>query len=219
MSNGIRMLEAVALNSLLVFVVVACSSGMDSNLYGAEYRGFQVDYSEVRENPNFGTLRSAMNKQIDMVLDVGVPIRMLNFFQHVPITVRAGKESFAGHYTGKTKAVELTSGFLSTGHKPALLHELLHAYHHQVMPGGFNNPQVLAYFNKAKELHVYDLNSHMMANAKEYFASTGTAYLYGVTELEPFTREKVQKSQPYFSKYLESLFGPQAGKYNGIIEH
>lgn len=206
-------------NSFLLVMAVLFSTGMDSNLHGAEYRGFRVDYREVRGTPNLETLRAAMNKQIDMVLAVGLPEKILNFFETVPINVHLGKESSAGHYTGKKKEVEITSEFLERGHKPALLHELLHAYHHQVLPAGFNNRQVLAYFNKAKELHAYDPTSHMMANDKEYFASTATAYLYGVTQLEPFTREKVQKSQPYFYRYLESLFGPGTGKYNGTIEH
>jgi hypothetical protein len=47
-----------------------------------------------------------------------------SFFQGVPLKVRAGKESWAGHYTGQRgKDVALTSGFLSSGRKPALLHE------------------------------------------------------------------------------------------------
>ena len=209
----------MTVKSFVIFLAAALLSDMDSKLDGGDYRGFQVNYNEVQDAQNFESLRSAMNKQIDMVLAVGVPDRLRNFFQRVPIKVRAGKESWGGHYTGKSKAVELTSGFLSSGHKPALLHELLHAYHHQVLPGGFNNRQVLAYYNRAKELQAYDPNSHMMANVLEYFASTATAYLYGVTQLEPFTREKVQKGQPYYYRYLESLFGPQAGKYNGTIDH
>src|SRR5258708_6027125 len=122
-------------NSFLVLVVIF-STAMDSKLRGEEYHGFHVDYSEVRNEPDFETLRTGMNKQIDMVLAVGVPDKMLGFFQGVPLKVVAGKESFAGHYTGtgKTgKAVELASEFLTNGRKPALLHEFLHAYHDQRM--------------------------------------------------------------------------------------
>ncbi len=147
-------------NSPLLLVVVSLTS-MHSNLQGEEYLGFHVDYSEVRDSPNFESLRAAMNRQIDMVLAVGVADRMRNFFQRVPIKVLRGKESFAGHYKGKSKAVELTSGFLSNPRKPALLHELLHAYHDQRMPGGFRNPEVLMYYERAKASNKYDPTSHM----------------------------------------------------------
>ncbi len=159
-----------------------------------------------------------MNKQIDMVLAVGIPDRMRSFFQRLPLKVRGGKESFAGHYTGKGKPVELTSDFLSKGCKPALLHEFLHAYHDQRMPDGVKNRTVLMYYGRAKASKAYDSGSHMMENVREYFASAGTAYLFGVTPLEPFQREKVKRSQPQFYRFLSSLFGPNAGQYDGSLD-
>ena len=36
------------------------------------------------------------------------------------------------------------------------LHELVHAYHHQVLPQGFANPEILAAFARAKESGRYD---------------------------------------------------------------
>ena len=183
-----------------------------------EYRGFVVDYSEVLKEKDFETLRAAMNRQIDMVVAVGVPPGMLAFFKTVPIRVRKGTESFAGHYTNLSEAVELTSAFLSNGRKATLLHEFLHAYHHQRMEGGFRNRTVVMYYQRAKAINAYDSKSHMMADAKEYFASAATAYLFGVAPLEPFQREKVQRGQPEFYEFLRSLFGPDAGHYQGSLE-
>ena len=204
-----------------IILCAACSNGLYAQQFkvaGSEYRGFHVEYREVRNDPELARIQIAMNKQIDMVLEVGLSHTIVKSMRGVQIEVRAGKESWAGHYAGTSKSVSLTSRFLMHPGKPALLHEFLHAYHDQVLPGGFKNKQILAYFERAKELKVYDASSHMMANQKEYFASAGTAYLFGVTELEPFNRAKVQQKQPYFYKYMQSLFGPEAGKYNGTLE-
>lgn len=182
-----------------------------------EYRGFRVDYSEVRSEPTYETLRAAVNKQIQMVVAVGLPDNTLAFFRSVPLNVVRGNPGFGGQYVKRDKKIALAASFLERGHKPALLHEFLHAYHNQVLPDGYQNKTVLMYYERAKATNAYDAKSHMMANVKEYFASAATAYLFGVTQLEPFTREKVEKNQPAFHKYLQSLFGPGAGKYRGTI--
>jgi len=206
---------------MLAFLLVSNSSTLGAEEHpklSDKYRGFCVDYSEVCNNPNFTTLRATMNKQIDMVMAVGISTNLTRFFQEIPIKVHAGKESYAGQYTGKSnKAVEVTSAFLTRGRKPLLLHELLHAFHDQQLAGGYKNRDVLMYFTKAKTMNAYAASSHMMANVKEFFASAATAYLFGVTVLEPFQREKIRTAQPEFYQYLGSLFGPDAGKYQGSL--
>jgi hypothetical protein len=181
--------------------------------------GFQVNYRLVKESPQFELIKAAMDRQIMMVTEVDLPRPILMFFKRVPITIEPGKPSYAGQYLGKTdKHVDISENFLLCGRKPALLHELLHAYHDQKLPQGFHNRQIKEFFEKAQELGVYNPQSHMMANQKEYFASAGTAYLFGVTALEPFTREKIQKNQPVFYRYLQNLFGPETGKYKGDLK-
>jgi len=86
------------------------------------------------------------------------------------------------------------------------------------MAGGFKNRDVLMYYERAKASEKYSPSSHMMANVKEYFACAGTAYLFGVTAQEPFTRDKVKSSQPQFYQFMTSLFGPNAGQYQGSLE-
>ena len=179
--------------------------------------GFRVDYTEVKDNPEFSLIKAAMDRQIQMVTEVGLSDRILTFFRHVPVRIVAGKQNFAGAYFGKTKEIQISGNLLLRLRKPTLLHEFLHAYHDQKLQDGVKNRQVIAYYDRAKQLSAYDPNSHMMAKKSEFFASAGTAYLFGVTALEPYTRAKVQKNQPAFYKYLQGLFGPEAGNYKGSL--
>jgi hypothetical protein len=184
-----------------------------------DYKGFHVDYAQVKDHPNVDLIKAGMNRQIDMVVEVGMADHVLALFRRIPVSVVPGKHEFAGHCLPKPRnSIEVSEGFfLRGGRKPVLIHEFLHGYHAQALPKGKNNPRILTFYRRAKELNAYDANSHMMRNAGEYFASAGTAYLFGVTALEPFTRERVQEKQPVFYKYLEGLFGPGAGNYKGSL--
>src|SRR5262249_42986009 len=77
--------------AIIVAVVSMCTvfnaSGERSRMGVEEYRGFRVDYSEVPRDTNYANLHAAMNRQIDIVLAVGVPDKMREFFQGVLIKV------------------------------------------------------------------------------------------------------------------------------------
>jgi hypothetical protein len=184
------------------------------------YRGFMIDDSRVRSMANLGSIVSATKAQIDIVLAVGVPAEMLKFFQGVPFEVVPPGVIAPGNpglYSAKTKTVRVTSVVVTAGHKPILLHELLHAYHDQMIPDGFANADIALFYERAKTIPAYAARSHMMQNDREYFACAGTAYLFGVTAQEPFNREKIRINQPVFYSYLKVLFGPTAGEYHGAL--
>ena len=184
------------------------------------YRGFIIDESRTLEMTNFEAALTATKGQIDIVCAVGVPARMLSFFKSQTIhLVQGGKTQFmGGDYSFKTKMVNISSEYiLMYPHKPVLLHELLHAFHDQRLPGGFENLRIKTFYEHAKSLNVYAADSHMMSNVKEFFACSGTTYLYGVTAQEPFNREKIKDSQPIYFNYLKTLFGPNAGNYAGSL--
>ena len=164
------------------------------------YRGFTIDESAVRDLPDLAALISATQEQIDMVHAVGLSAEVLRFFQGVKFRlVPAGtfKAPTPGRYTGRgDRSVEVSAGLVRIGHKPVLLHELLHAYHDQRIDGGFRTAAILRLFEAAKSSPGFAAKSHMMANDKEYFACTATTYLFGVTAQEPFKREKLSQLQP-----------------------
>jgi len=185
-----------------------------------QYRGFTIDVSRVRRLPNLDAICSATQEQIDIVCAVGVPAGMLEFFQGVrfeivpPGVISPGNP---GLYSWITKTVQVTAVVVIAGHKPILLHELLHAYHDQRIPDGFGNSEIARFYQRAKAIPAYPTKSHMMSNDREFFACAGTAYLFGVTAQEPFRREKVRDNQPDFYNYLKELFGPTAGEYQGSL--
>jgi hypothetical protein len=195
--------------------IVFSAQGFAEPNASGPYKGFRIDYSQVANNPNLDQIKARMNRQIDMVVEVGLPQEVLSFFRNVPTHVIAGKHAFGGHYVPAQRKIEIPAPSLLNSRKPIYLHELLHAFHHQRLPNSFKNSEIIAYYHKARELKCYDAHSHMMDNEREYFATAGTAYLFGVTELEPFTRDKVRRNQPFLFKHLQKMFGPNAGAYDG----
>jgi hypothetical protein len=185
------------------------------------YRGFTIDDSAVQHAPGLPALLDATREQIDIVQAVGLPAEILVFMQGVKFQlVPAGtfKSPTPGRYMGRgEQSVQVSTAIVTTGHKPVLLHELLHAYHDQRIEKGFDNPTILALYREARTLPAYTAKSHMMSNDREFFACTATTYLFGVTAQEPFRREKVRDSQPACHDYLKKLFGPTAGNYAGSL--
>jgi hypothetical protein len=90
---------------------------------------------------------------------------------------------------------------------PVMLHELLHAFHAQIMPQGFQNEGVLFHFNQAKSKQLYPADKYLMKNQQEFFAVTASIFLYGEDAAhEPFTRSNLKEKQPDYFKYLVGLF-------------
>jgi hypothetical protein len=48
---------------------------------------------------------------------------------------------------------------------------------------------------------------NFLSNEKEFFAVTGTIYLFGKIQQVPFTCETMSKSDPAYMAFLESTFG------------
>jgi hypothetical protein len=105
----------------------------------------------------------------------------------------------------KARCVELANAetFLKWTHaQPAMvLHELAHAYHHQFLDEGFDNPDVKAAYRQAMESDLYKQVLHIngrrekgyaSTNPMEYFAETAEAY-FGVNDFYPFVRSELQE--------------------------
>ncbi len=104
-----------------------------------------------------------------------------------------------------------------------LLHELAHAYHDRVL--GFNQPDIIAAYKRAKESKSYDnverwhgpdrKNTHerayAMTNEKEYFAECTEAF-FGRNDFFPFTRDELEKHDPEMFKLLDRLWNLPAAK-------
>ncbi len=100
-----------------------------------------------------------------------------------------------------------------------VLHELVHAYHDQVL--GFDEPRVLAAFNRYKasghgdaallitgeRVRHYGLTDH-----KEFLAEMTEAY-FGSNDFFPFNRGELMTAEPEIYQLMQTLWGPvQSGR-------
>ena len=192
---------------------------------GFSYKRFFIDDSLLQDMPYRDEMRAAIKNQIDVVEGVGLPDEVIAFFQALPIKVVPDHFTIGdcGEYDPWNNVVYLqhsATPFLDNGlPKVTLLHECLHAYHREVLLHSWKNPEILAFYQAAQALmndqnnYVYDPNSHMMSDVGEYFACSASTYMFGTRQEEPFSREKVEESQPDYVAYLHMLFGPNIGRY------
>jgi hypothetical protein len=112
-------------------------------------------------------------------------------------------------YFGSDSGVIMVRPLLTAEEQnPVMLHELLHAFHAQILPQGFQNEGVLFHYNLAKTSKLYPEDKYLMKNEREFFAVTASIFLYGKdTTHDPFTRANLKEKQPAYYKYLVGLFG------------
>ena len=91
---------------------------------------------------------------------------------------------------------------------PILIHEFLHAYHNRLMPNGFDNLGIKAFYAEAKTKNTFGKKSYSVMNDKEFFAVTASIFLAGKESIhEPKTRAVLKEKMPDYYKYLVGVFG------------
>jgi len=116
----------------------------------------------------------------------------------------------------KAGAVEIgnVENFLQwSHHQPSMvLHELAHAYHHQVL--GWDHPEIEALYRQAVQGKSYESvlahdgrkrRHYAMNDAKEYFAESSEA-LFGTNDFYPFVRAELRQHDPSMAALLEKLW-------------
>ena len=112
-----------------------------------------------------------------------------------------------------TQARELLSREQMLKHPAVILHELAHGYHDQVL--SFDDPEVIAAFERAKEAGIYDqvllytgktVRHYGLSNHKEYFAEGTEAYFYR-NDFYPFVRAELKRHDPLLCDLLEKVWG------------
>ena len=117
----------------------------------------------------------------------------------------------------KAKSVEIgnAKNFINwTLHQPSMvLHELAHAYHHQVL--GYDNPDVKSAYEKAVEAGLYksvlycngdNHQAYALNNDQEYFAEQTEAY-FGTNDYYPFVKAELMKYDSLMYETLKKLWG------------
>jgi hypothetical protein len=101
-----------------------------------------------------------------------------------------------------------------------LLHELLHAYHARLLPDGYANKGVIAYYVLAKSKDLLPKDAYAMKNPMEFFAVTASIFLAGKSEFhDPKSRGALNEKMPDYYKYLVGVFGfdPEPAASNGPV--
>jgi hypothetical protein len=119
----------------------------------------------------------------------------------------------------KAKGIEIAhpTNFLTwTKEQPWMVfHELAHAYHDQVIEGGFGNKEIAAALVRAKESKKYESVLHIngrtqkhyaLKNPMEYFAEASEAY-FGTNDFYPFVRSELKQHDPEMFELLGKLWG------------
>ena len=117
----------------------------------------------------------------------------------------------------KAKGVELGNArhFLAWGwDQPCMvLHELAHAYHHQVL--GYDHAGIKTAFKNAVESKSYESvlfcrggkkRHYALNNDQEYFAESTEAF-FGVNDFHPFVRGELREHDPKMFELLREVWG------------
>ena len=179
-----------------------------------EFRGFLVDMSRLSPEQR-KALTPSYIEQIKVIESVCLPAEMLAFMKTIPIFADPEFSAPGTHAlyrrknaTPKPKGQVVTNLIPMESKRPILLHEMLHAY--DANKWDFNNATVLAAYERALSEKMYPpsaVKAHFLSNAREYFAISGTIYLFGQIQQEPFNCKLIVKNQPKYVEFLEQLFG------------
>ena len=172
------------------------------------YRGITVDISAAQGQPDIKDVVASLKHQIDIVVECGAKPEILAFFESQPVAVKPGQSDGGGHFSSKVAGVTVDAA-VDAPEKPVLLHELLHAYHFRVLPGALQNPDLVRFYGIAKQNELYPPDSYVLKNVQEYFAVTGSLYLWGNVDRPPNNRATLREKQPAYYQWLGDLFGVQ----------
>lgn len=168
------------------------------------HRGFRIDLSTLPEKDR-GRFFDSLHAQIDLVDGVRIKPEIQAWFRTITIHIDPAMD-----HGGRATRGEL---FLAAADmppdNPVLLHELLHLYHKEKIPGGKRNPEILGFYERAKKSGDFPADAYMLKNVGEYFAMTGSVVLFGRASRPPSTRETVQKLQPRLYAFVVREFGLQ----------
>ena len=195
------------MNLCRYFVMSALMGLAASHAIAAEYNGFKIDESKGGLSSE---ARESLFKQLDIIGSAALPPAVLNAMKQTPIIVAPDLRGNPGIFAVRDGVASVyVQPIEFAPNKPILLHEFLHAYHFRVIH--LDRPEIQEEFQLAKHSSLFPArfqSSHFLENAKEFFAVTGTLYLFGNIQQPPFDCTALARLRPQYLKFLDSQFGP-----------
>jgi hypothetical protein len=201
---------AVAIITVLFDRSASARSNAEERRMKWTYRGFTVDHSEAQNLSDIGSIEASVKHQIDIAVDCGADPKIIEFFKSQEVTLKLGEGHGGGHFNFSVdeKGVAIDAA-VQPPQRPILLHELLHAFHFRMLHDSLRNPDLLRFYGNAVRGGLYPPDSYVLSNVREFFAVTGSLYLWGNVDRPPHTRAVLRAKQPYYYRWLGELFGVQ----------
>lgn len=172
-------------------------------------KGVEIDITAIQSRANLNDIVNGLRRQIDIVDAAVTDPDQKAFLMSVPMIFAASPgPADSASYSARTKTVTLQSLSYSP-EKPVILHELMHAYHDQKLPGGLANAEIRALYDQARGSGKFPAGAYMLTNPIEYFGMMASVYLHGSAARDPFTREAIEEKQPEFYQWMVKEFGPR----------
>jgi hypothetical protein len=176
-----------------------------------ESHGFKIDASRATDQ-QLKKVMPALRKQLDVIESVRLPKDVVEFFRTVPIVLNPDtnpNSNAAYEHKGGNGVVNISPGAVLPENRPIVLHELLHAFHFQVLK--LADPVIARAYNEAIERRVYPAEyaqAHFLENRAEFFAVIGSMFLFGPIQQPPYNCATTRKAQLEFIAYLNEVLGP-----------
>jgi hypothetical protein len=182
---------------------------LSASAAASDYHGFHIDESAQRLAPDAS---ASLTSQLDIVESSGLPPEVLAALKQTPIVVDPGLRGNPGIFAVRAGAGAVYIRPVAFApNKPILLHELLHAYHFRVLR--LERPEIQQAYQHARQDGVFPASfqsAHFLENAKEFFAVTGTLYVFGDIQQPPFSCAALARLDAGYLAFLAEQFGPHA---------
>jgi hypothetical protein len=187
------------MQSLLISSIALVALAAPAQQLETRYRGHVVDWEGVAPALE---VRKSIEQQIDLVEAVKVAPAVMAFFRAERIVINEDAEegSRAGRRTFLARRVHPADN-------PVLLHELIHRWMVERIPGGAHNPELVRLFEAAKARGDWPTAAYLYKNPSEFLAMTASVVLHGRAGRAPFTRDAVRTRLPDVYAYVVRTFG------------
>jgi hypothetical protein len=165
------------------------------------YRGYVIDWQGSIASPE---IVKSIEQQIDLVEAVKVSPEVMAFFRAQRILINEDPEegSRAGMRTFLARRVYPADN-------PVLLHELIHRWTFDRIPGRAQNPELVRLYEAAKARGDWPASAYLYKNPNEFLAMTASTVIHGRAARPPFTRDTVRTKLPDVYAFIVRTFGFQ----------
>ena len=191
---------------LPVALLAACALWSAAKLASAD-QGFQI---VLPSQTLPAEVLASLDTQLAIVASAGLPPQVLAAMQQTPIFIDPALDEKHGVFVVRRGVGSIRlSPMVFSAKRPILLHELLHAYHFNVL--GRERPEIGQEYQRVKSSNLFPprfQDAHFLKNDKEFFAVTATLYLFGDLQQPPFACTALSKLDTRYLAFLNAQFGP-----------